>query len=269
LAVPDDGIPTVALLGAIGPDKGARRIERLVALARKINAPVRFVLIGYMDVEHGPMQSADARFTVHGRYASSELSALLDYYRVELVLFPSAGPETFSYTLTEAWSAGRPAIVPPIGALAERVRASGAGVVLTEDQWVDEARMLDCIVATLDTARRAELAAMGTLARSLPHSTIDEMTQRTFVLYTTSLKAARSHTHAFRVFEPGRVRAALRYREWNAPRPAVDPAFRSNAGWMQRLANAALHRRNTLAGRVLVRITPAPLRAALRSRLKP
>ena len=28
LALPDDGVPTVAVLGAIGPDKGARRLER-------------------------------------------------------------------------------------------------------------------------------------------------------------------------------------------------------------------------------------------------
>ena len=33
-----------------------------------------------------------------------------------LVLYPSAGPETFSYTLTEAWACGRPVLVPPIGA---------------------------------------------------------------------------------------------------------------------------------------------------------
>ena len=32
--LPADDVPTVAVLGAIGPDKGARRIERMVALAR-------------------------------------------------------------------------------------------------------------------------------------------------------------------------------------------------------------------------------------------
>ena len=32
--LPDDDVPTVAVLGAIGPDKGARRIERLAALVR-------------------------------------------------------------------------------------------------------------------------------------------------------------------------------------------------------------------------------------------
>ena len=48
LLLPDDDVPTVAVLGAIGPDKGARRLERLVGLARARKAKVRFVLIGYL-----------------------------------------------------------------------------------------------------------------------------------------------------------------------------------------------------------------------------
>ena len=40
--LPDDDMPTVAVLGAIGPDKGARRIERLVALARERGMPRAF-----------------------------------------------------------------------------------------------------------------------------------------------------------------------------------------------------------------------------------
>lgn len=269
LAVPDDGIPTVALLGAIGPDKGARRIERLVALARERNAPVRFVLIGYMDVEHGPMQSADARFTVHGRYVASALPGLLDHYRVALVLFPSAGPETFSYTLTEAWGAGRPAIVPPIGALAERVQGSGAGVVLTDAEWRDEAQMLERLIAELGVAGRDRLAAMAAKARALPHATIESMTRQTFALYAGAIEFSAHATTTGKVFQPGRMRAALSYVAWQPPAPARAPASAIHAGWLERVAQAALARRHTLAGRVLARCTPAPLLAALRSRLKP
>jgi GT2 family glycosyltransferase/glycosyltransferase involved in cell wall biosynthesis len=126
-ALPDDDIPTVAVLGAIGPDKGARRLERMVELVRATGTRVRFVLIGYLDVRHGPWRSDDAALTIHGQYDPTDLPRLLDHYRVKLVAYPSAGPETFSLTLSEAWSAGRPAIVPPFGALAERVGATGAG----------------------------------------------------------------------------------------------------------------------------------------------
>ena len=269
LTVPDDGIPTVALLGAIGPDKGARRIERLVTLSRERNAPVRFVLIGYMDVEHGPMQSPDARFTVHGRYVASELPGLLDHYRVALVLFPSAGPETFSYTLTEAWSAGRPAIVPPIGALAERVQGSDAGVVLTDAEWRDEAKMLERLVAELGAAGRVRLATMAMNARALPHATIEAMTRQTFALYGGAIESTARPTIAGKIFEPGRMRAALNYVAWQPPAPMPAPGSAVRSGWLERVAQAALARRHTLAGRVLARCTPAPLLAALRSRLKP
>jgi hypothetical protein len=72
--LPDDGKATVAVLGAVGPDKGARRLERMAALVRAENLPLRFVLIGYMDVEHGPWQSDDAVLTVHGRYQPRDLA---------------------------------------------------------------------------------------------------------------------------------------------------------------------------------------------------
>ena len=268
LTVPDDAIPTVALLGAIGPDKGARRIERLVALSRERNAPVRFVLIGYMDVEHGPTQTRDARFTVHGRYAAAELPALLDHYRVALVVFPSAGPETFSYTLTEAWNAGRPAVVPPIGALAERMLAAGAGVVLTDEEWRDEARMLDRLLAILSEDGRAAMAAMTMRARTLAHPTIASMTECTFALYDDARATAHRVPDDCKPFEAGRVRAALRYAPWQPPVLAQSLSQDAPAGWIARFARGALLRRQTLAGRILARCTPAPVRAALRARLK-
>ena len=140
VSLPDDGVTTIAVLGAVGPDKGARRLERLVALVRSARLPVRFVLIGYMDVEKGPWQSDDAVLTVHGRYEPRDLPDLLAQYRVRLVAFPSAGPETFSFTLSEAWAAGLPVIVPPFGALAERVADTDAGWLWTDAEWRDEAQ---------------------------------------------------------------------------------------------------------------------------------
>ncbi len=130
--LPDDGVPTVAVLGAIGPDKGARRLERLVALARERGACVRFVLIGYLDCPARAVAEPTTRCSpCTAATIPPTCRDLLAHYRVALVLYPSAGPETFSYTLSEAWAAGRPVLVPPIGALAERVRGSGAGWVMT------------------------------------------------------------------------------------------------------------------------------------------
>lgn len=158
LPLPDDGTPVVACLGAIGPDKGARRIERLAALARDEGRAVRFVVIGYLDTRHQPWQSDDARLTVHGRYLRSDLPALIAHYRPRFACFPSEGPESFSYTLSEAWAAHLPALVPPIGALAERVKATGAGWIMRDEEWRDDARLLARIVELAAGASERPLA---------------------------------------------------------------------------------------------------------------
>jgi glycosyltransferase involved in cell wall biosynthesis len=266
--LPKDDVPSVAVLGAVGPDKGARRLERLAQLARARSAAVRFVLVGYLDVERGPWQSDDAVLTVHGRYETADLPDLLAHYRVALVLYPSAGPETFSYTLTEAWAAGRPVLVPPIGALAERVRDSGAGWIMTDAQWRDEAQMLDRLCALLAASERESIAAASNRARVLPHATLSEMTQATFALYDGAMANAKSAAQPSKPpLAAARLRYALRYVPW-VPPPVAARTDASSASILRRVARAAANRRNTLAGRVLFRLTPTAVVAALRARLK-
>jgi glycosyltransferase involved in cell wall biosynthesis len=169
--LPKDDIPSVAVLGAIGPTRARAVSSAWRNWHGARGAAVRFVLIGYLDVQRGPWQSDDAVLTVHGRYDTADLPDLLAHYRVAMVLYPSAGPETFSYTLTEAWAAGRPVLVPPIGALAERVRDSGAGWIMTDAQWRDEAQMLDRLCALLAASERESIAA-ASIAHArcrLPH----------------------------------------------------------------------------------------------------
>lgn len=267
--LPADGVPTVAILGAIGPDKGARRIERLAELIRARKSRVRLVLIGYMDFQHGPWQASDAVLTVHGHYDVSDLPDLFAQYRVSLVLYPSAGPETFSYTLTESWCAGRPALVPPIGALAERVHANGAGWVMHEDEWRDEARMLDRIESIVGAP--ALLSEGAARALDVRHVTREQMIERTYARYADALASgARGATTApVKPFHAGRVRHALRYKAWTPPPP--DPVIvpeRERVTFLTRVARAAARRRDTPAGRMLYRVAPGALVSALRSRLK-
>jgi glycosyltransferase involved in cell wall biosynthesis len=216
MLLPRDDVPTVAIVGAIGPDKGARRLERLVALARERNARLRFVLIGYMDFQHGPWQSDDALFTVHGHYVTSDLPDLFEHYHVALVLYPSAGPETFSYTLTEAWSEGRPVLVPPIGALAERVAGTGAGWVMSDEEWRDESHMLDRLQEVLAPSSQRQLALAAERARSMPHVLLAQMTEQTERQYEIAVANAPSRTAA-RKLEPGRLVYGLGYRPWHPP----------------------------------------------------
>ena len=280
--LPDDGVPTVAMLGAVGPDKGARRIERLVELARGRGARLRFVLIGYLDRQHAAWQSDDARFTVHGRYDPRDLPDLLAHYRAALVLYPSAGPETFSYTLSEAWRCGRPVLVPPIGALAERTAPTGAGWVMSDAEWRDEARMLDRIEALVGDANAEALARAARAAFDMRHGTLEAMAEATFAVYERARAGAPARTAA--PLSPRRVRDALGYRPWTppAPRPAAlhgavtdaapapgiaaAPVAGPDAG--RRFAEVALRLRLSSAGPLLRAITPSFVREALKARLK-
>ena len=275
--LPRNDVPTVAIVGAIGRDKGARRIERLAQRIRARQAPIRLVVIGYTDVQHARWQSEDAVLTVHGPYASSDLPALFAHYRVQFVLFPSEGPESFSYTLSEAWQADLPALVPPIGALAERVGTTQAGWVMTDAQWRDDDAMLDRVLALLsdDDARRTA----SDHARAASQSTSRAMADATFAHYARAL-AARPAARRCAPFSNARIRDALGYRAWTAPvasspvvpataaaAPLAEGVAAPRRGVWQRVAIRALAMRRTPMGRLLYRVTPEPVIDALKARL--
>jgi len=162
-ALPDDGARHVAVLGAIGPEKGARKIDALADEIRARGLPLRIVVVGFTDRARR-WQSDDRTLTIHGSYGEDELAALFERYRIDVVLFPTLWPETFSYTLSEAWRAGRPALVPPRGALAERVEAAGAGWLMRGWPAIDA--IADQLVEITSGGRAADLAAKVRCARA-------------------------------------------------------------------------------------------------------
>lgn len=121
------GRRVVAMLGALGPHKGSRTVE---ALSRALaGSDIVLVVVGYTDAQAWPGWYDDHLF-IHGPYEDRDAGALLQAYGAELALFPNAVPESFSYALSEAWAARVPVLVPPEGALGERVRDHGGGWVL-------------------------------------------------------------------------------------------------------------------------------------------
>jgi O-antigen biosynthesis protein len=261
--IPDDDVPTVAILGAIGPDKGARRIERLASLAAEREASVRFIVIGYLDRQQDAWQSEDGRLTVHGKYDPRELPVLLDYYRVSLVLFPSAGPETFAFTLSEAWAAGRAVLVPPIGALVERVGDHGAGWVMSEDEWRDESQMLDRILDLLSPYNAVAIENAGARAARMPIATLEDMVGATTAVYERA--AATAGVEHVPVDRP-RTAEAFGYRAWTPPvRVALEPV---EIPPVRGLARTAQRFRQTTMGRLLYRLMPPRAVDALKARLR-
>jgi O-antigen biosynthesis protein len=152
---------TVGVVGALGREKGGEMLERIAALAEQRELPLRLVMLGDTHRLGGPQSLYGDRLFVHGGYRREELPSLLRRYRVMLTAFPAIGPETFSLTLSEAWACGLPGMVPDLGALAERVRETGAGWIL--QQWQAPEAWLDALMDRLRDP--ATLSRAGALAR--------------------------------------------------------------------------------------------------------
>ena len=120
--------------------------------------------------------------------------ALLAHYRARMVAFPSAGPETFSFTLSEAWAAGLPVVVPPFGALGERVADAGAGWLWTDAEWRDESKMLARIAELVAPANAASAGRMSDArVAQFRHPTPEAMAERTLEIYDAAIDASRGH----------------------------------------------------------------------------
>ncbi|NJD86580.1 MAG: glycosyltransferase [Betaproteobacteria bacterium] len=120
----------VALLGALGPHKGSGLAEALAAALE--GTDIALVVIGYLDRQLHPGWRVSGRLFVHGAFAEGDAAGLLEAYGASLVLMPNAVPESFSYALSDAGSAGVPVRAAPRGALAERSGAHGGGWLLPE-----------------------------------------------------------------------------------------------------------------------------------------
>lgn len=255
MLLPEDGRHRIGVLGAIGPVKGARRLEKLVARTQARGLPLCWVVIGYLDRQYQPFQSDT--LIVHGRYEPWQMRTLLDHYDIALTVFPSAGPETFCYTLTEAWQAGRPALVPPIGALGQRVTATGAGWLM--EDWQDEDRILDQVMALLQPDQVEMLQELSRTAAELPVFSEADMARATLAAYGDIALAA--------VDVPGMATERMLQAAREAERNRVESPRTVLERGLLKLAHLGLRLRYTLPGRWLYRVVPVRWQQALKQRL--
>jgi len=129
----------VAFIGYLPLHKGAQLIAGLTKVKMLSNSvAVEWHVVGEV------YQELDSSVILHGRYERDELSAKLRALEVHLVVIASLCPETYCLTLDEAWAAGVPVVVTPLGAPADRVAKSGGG-------WVSKACTEESIAEILNS----------------------------------------------------------------------------------------------------------------------
>ncbi len=118
----------VAVPGAIGPQKGAARLVELARHCSRWEDDIVLVVVGHTDRDVALEEFANV--SLAGTYKPGEANTALCRSGARVALFLSIFPETFSYTLSEALEAGMVPVAYDFGAIAERLRALGVGVLV-------------------------------------------------------------------------------------------------------------------------------------------
>lgn len=119
---------TVGVVGTIDANKGVRVLRDMAKLIRQEQLPIDLVVIGTV-LEPIPDEYG---VCVHGGYQRHELPDLLEKYRVNISLFPSIWPETFSYVCEELMRMKVPLVAFDLGAPAERIKHYDYGLLITD-----------------------------------------------------------------------------------------------------------------------------------------
>jgi GT2 family glycosyltransferase len=141
----------VAVIGAIGVDKG---YDVLLACARDAASrqlAIEFVVVGYTVDDEKLLETGKVFIT--GAFVPGEAASLIRAQSADLAFLPSIWPETWCYALSDAWAGGLPAAVFDIGTPPARIRAAGHGWVLP--LGLPAARVNDALLhlAKLNTAK--------------------------------------------------------------------------------------------------------------------
>lgn len=117
----------VAVLGGIGPAKGFDLLLDCAADAKTRRLALEFFVIGGSADDERLLQ---AGIFVTGPYREGEAQDLIAQMQPDFVFLPSIWPETWCFALGEAWQAGLRAVTFGLGAQAERLQATGRGMIL-------------------------------------------------------------------------------------------------------------------------------------------
>lgn len=116
----------IGIVGHISYHKGAKVVQRLAEEIMTQRYPATIVIVGVIEALC-PAQIVKQT----GNYQRSELPDIMENNGINLVLFPSIVPETFSYVVQEMIELSYPIASFDIGAPAERLREYPKGRILS------------------------------------------------------------------------------------------------------------------------------------------
>jgi GT2 family glycosyltransferase len=126
----------VGLIGALSMIKGFEIVKSCALHAFKNSLPLDFVVIGHTCNDAALLELPNVSIT--GRYEEEAVWDLLRESELDLALFPTVWPETFSYTLSLAFACRIFPVAFDLGAIAERIRRAGFGRLLPHTADPDE-----------------------------------------------------------------------------------------------------------------------------------
>lgn len=118
----------ICIAGAIGYEKGYEVILGCARHAVTHGIPIEFQIVGFTCDDERLIETG--KVTITGRYDENEAVSLIRRQDADFGFLPALWPETWSFVLSQLWEASLPVVAFDIGAQGERIRRSGAGLVL-------------------------------------------------------------------------------------------------------------------------------------------
>lgn len=116
------------MAGGIGVAKGYAVLLACALDADQRNLPLEFLIAGSSSDDDKLLDTK--RVFITGPYRPEDAERVIMGLDADLAFIPSIWPETWCFTLSEAWRAGLYTLAFDLGAQAERIRASGRGALL-------------------------------------------------------------------------------------------------------------------------------------------
>lgn len=117
----------IGVVGQIGYHKGAQIVRDLACEIKARSLDIKIVVIGAIEA-----QCESSVVSETGPYQHDKLPELIESTGVNIMLFPSIWPETFSYVAQELVELDLPVACFDLGAPAERLRKYNKGMILKE-----------------------------------------------------------------------------------------------------------------------------------------